>query len=115
MRGEPRLARLLDRTSFGRTAPRIGIRGTDFAGTIDAGGEGVTRWRPGELVFSWPGGIGKDSGRDCGGPAADRVEWLRPGAMGRPSVSPRLLCTGPLMGCGDPQRCIRPFSTLFLG
>jgi NADPH:quinone reductase-like Zn-dependent oxidoreductase len=51
MRGEPRLARLLDRRTFGRTAPRIAIRGTDFAGTIDAIGTDVTRWQPGELVF----------------------------------------------------------------
>jgi NADPH:quinone reductase-like Zn-dependent oxidoreductase len=51
MRGEPRLARLLDRTTFSRTAPRIGIRGTDFAGTVEAVGADVTRWRPGELVF----------------------------------------------------------------
>ena len=51
MRGEPRLARLLDRTTFGRTAPRIRIRGTDFAGTIDAVGADVTRWRPGDTVF----------------------------------------------------------------
>jgi len=51
MRGEPRLARLLDRTVFGRTAPRVAIRGTDFAGTVDAVGAGVTRWRPGDPVF----------------------------------------------------------------
>lgn len=51
MRGEPRLARLLDRTTFGRTAPRVAIRGTDFAGTVDAVGAGVTRWKPGDAVF----------------------------------------------------------------
>lgn len=51
MRGEPRLARLLDRTVFGRTAPRVAIRGTDFAGTVDAVGTGVTRWQPGDPVF----------------------------------------------------------------
>lgn len=51
MRGEPRLARLLDRTVFGRTAPRVAIRGTDFAGTVDAVGAEVTRWRPGDPVF----------------------------------------------------------------
>ncbi|QJY49017.1 NAD(P)-dependent alcohol dehydrogenase [Pseudonocardia broussonetiae] len=51
MRGEPRLARLLDRTVFGRTAPRVAIRGTDFAGTVDAVGAGVTRWQPGAPVF----------------------------------------------------------------
>jgi NADPH:quinone reductase-like Zn-dependent oxidoreductase len=51
MRGEPRLARLLDRTVFGRHAPRVRIRGTDFAGTIVAVGEHVTGWQPGDLVF----------------------------------------------------------------
>jgi NADPH:quinone reductase-like Zn-dependent oxidoreductase len=51
MRGEPLLARLLDRSTFGRTAPRVRIRGTDFAGVIHAVGEGVTRWRVGDSVF----------------------------------------------------------------
>ena len=51
MRGEPRLARLLDRTTFGRNAPRVSIRGTDFAGTVDAVGTGVTQWQPGDPVF----------------------------------------------------------------
>jgi NADPH:quinone reductase-like Zn-dependent oxidoreductase len=51
MRGEPRVARLLDRTVFSRTAPRVPIRGTDFAGTVDSVGPGVTRWRPGHRIF----------------------------------------------------------------
>lgn len=51
MRGEPRLARLLDRRSFGLRRPRVAIRGTDLAGTIEAIGAGVTRWRPGDHVF----------------------------------------------------------------
>ena len=51
MRGEPQLARLLDRTVFSRTAPRVPIRGTDFAGTVDAVGPGVPRWRPGDRIF----------------------------------------------------------------
>ena len=51
MRGEPRLARLLDSSTFGRAAPRVRIRGTDFAGTVESVGEGVTRWRPGDPVF----------------------------------------------------------------
>jgi NADPH:quinone reductase-like Zn-dependent oxidoreductase len=50
MRGEPRLARL-DRKVFGRKAPKVQIRGTDFAGTVDAVGAGVTGWRSGDLVF----------------------------------------------------------------
>ena len=51
MRGEPRLARVLNRTVFGRQAPQVPIRGTDFAGTIQNVGENVTSWRPGDLVL----------------------------------------------------------------
>jgi len=51
MRGEPRLARLLDRSSFGLRHPRIAVRGTDIAGTIEAIGAEVTRWRVGDHVF----------------------------------------------------------------
>ncbi len=51
MRGEPRLARLLDRSSFGLRRPRVAIRGTDLAGTVEAIGAGVTRWRVGDHVF----------------------------------------------------------------
>jgi NADPH:quinone reductase-like Zn-dependent oxidoreductase len=55
MRGEPRLARLLDSTTFSRAAPRVKIRGTDFAGTVESVGDGVTRWRPGDDVFGESG------------------------------------------------------------
>jgi NADPH:quinone reductase-like Zn-dependent oxidoreductase len=51
MRGEPRLARLLDRRSFGLRGPRVAVRGTDLAGTVEAVGDGVTRWRVGDHVF----------------------------------------------------------------
>ena len=51
MRGEPRLARLFDRTHLAPRAPRIAVRGTDFAGVVDAVGPGVSRWRPGEAVL----------------------------------------------------------------
>lgn len=51
MRGEPRVARLLDRTLLGPRVPRIGVRGSDFAGVIDAVGPGVTQWRTGDAVF----------------------------------------------------------------
>jgi NADPH:quinone reductase-like Zn-dependent oxidoreductase len=51
MRGEPRLARLLDRTVFGPRAPRDNVRGTDLAGVIDAVGDGVTRYAIGDAVF----------------------------------------------------------------
>lgn len=49
MRGQPRLARLLDRRSFGVRGPRDAVRGTDLAGTVEAVGEG--RWRVGDHVF----------------------------------------------------------------
>ena len=51
MRGEPRVARLMDRSIFGRTGPRERIRGRDFAGTIDAVGPGVTGWQVGDMVL----------------------------------------------------------------
>jgi NADPH:quinone reductase-like Zn-dependent oxidoreductase len=51
MRGEPRLARLLDHTIFGLRAPKIAVRGTDFAGTVDATGPDVTQWKPGDRIF----------------------------------------------------------------
>jgi NADPH:quinone reductase-like Zn-dependent oxidoreductase len=55
MRGEPRLARLLDSSTFGRAAPKVRIRGTDFAGSVESVGGGVTRWRPGDDVFGESG------------------------------------------------------------
>jgi NADPH:quinone reductase-like Zn-dependent oxidoreductase len=48
MRGEPRIARLMDRSTFGGKAPRERIRGRDFAGTIEAVGSGVTGWQVGD-------------------------------------------------------------------
>ena len=51
MRGEPRLARLLDRKVFGRAGPKLAVRGTDVSGVVDAVGTGVSRWRVGDSVF----------------------------------------------------------------
>jgi NADPH:quinone reductase-like Zn-dependent oxidoreductase len=51
MRGEPRIARLMDRNIFGRKGPRQRIRGRDFAGTIEAVGPGVTGWQVGDAVL----------------------------------------------------------------
>jgi NADPH:quinone reductase-like Zn-dependent oxidoreductase len=51
MRGEPRIMRVLDRANFARDAPKVRVRGTDFAGTVAAVGARVTRWRIGDKVF----------------------------------------------------------------
>jgi NADPH:quinone reductase-like Zn-dependent oxidoreductase len=47
MRGDPYLARVV--LGFGR--PKMKIRGTDFAGRVEAVGRGVKRFRPGDEVF----------------------------------------------------------------
>ncbi len=51
MRGEPRVARFLDASTFSVRRPKVPVRGTDFAGTIEAIGRGVTGWRVGDPVF----------------------------------------------------------------
>lgn len=47
MRGDPYVARL----ALGFTRPKVKIRGTDFAGRVEAVGPGATRFRPGDEVF----------------------------------------------------------------
>jgi NADPH:quinone reductase-like Zn-dependent oxidoreductase len=37
--------------AFRLRQPRVAIRGTDFAGVVEAVGAGVTRWQPGDAVF----------------------------------------------------------------
>ncbi|NUU16913.1 NAD(P)-dependent alcohol dehydrogenase [Cellulomonas humilata] len=49
MRGDPYVARLSP--DFGRRAPKALIRGSDFAGTVEAVGSDVTRLRPGDDVY----------------------------------------------------------------
>ena len=49
--GSPWFARLY----FGLAKPRFPVLGTDFAGTVERVGEGVTRFAPGDLVFGSAG------------------------------------------------------------
>ncbi|MBF9128362.1 NAD(P)-dependent alcohol dehydrogenase [Plantactinospora sp. S1510] len=51
MRGDPYLARLAFRPVFGFGGPKRKIRGSDFAGRVEAVGSRVTRFRPGDEVY----------------------------------------------------------------
>ena len=51
MRGEPRIARLMDRSIFGWRGPRVRVRGTDFAGVVEGVGPSVADWAVGDRVF----------------------------------------------------------------
>jgi NADPH:quinone reductase-like Zn-dependent oxidoreductase len=51
MRGEPRIARMMPGT-LGLRAPKLRILGCDMAGQVEAAGQDVTEFRPGDDVFA---------------------------------------------------------------
>ena len=51
LRGEPRIARVMPGT-LGLRAPKLRILGCDLAGQVEAVGQGVTEFRPGDDVFA---------------------------------------------------------------
>lgn len=46
----------LGRLALGWNGPRNFVLGTEYAGAVEAVGQGVTRFRPGDAVFAFPGG-----------------------------------------------------------
>ena len=66
MTGLPYLVRIM---GYGLRKPKVGIRGRDVAGRVEAVGTGVTRFRPGEEVF----GIGEGSFAEYACARADKL------------------------------------------
>lgn len=46
----------LGRLALGWNGPRNFVLGTEYAGVVEAVGQGVTRFQPGDAVFAFPGG-----------------------------------------------------------
>lgn len=93
MRGEPRLARLLDRDTFALRRPRAATRGTDLAGVVEAVGPGVTRWRVGDAVF----GEGTGSFADFALARADQLAAIPDGVTFEQAAALPLAATTALM------------------
>ncbi|MFD3522186.1 NAD(P)-dependent alcohol dehydrogenase [Streptomyces sp. NPDC058653] len=72
MRGDPYVARL----AFGLGGPKTKIRGTDFAGRVEAVGKDVKRFRPGDDVFGEAEGAFAEYVR-----APDRVVEAKPDGL----------------------------------
>src|SRR5690606_25945623 len=47
--------KLMGRLALGWNGPRQPVLGTEFSGVVDAVGEGVIRFRPGDAVFAFSG------------------------------------------------------------
>ena len=86
LRGEPRVVRLMDRPLFGRRGTRVAVRGTEFAGVVEAVGTDVTAWQPGDVVFGE--GVGTFADRASRRPA--RWRRYRGHTFGQAAALPRL-------------------------
>jgi NADPH:quinone reductase-like Zn-dependent oxidoreductase len=59
MRGDPYIVRLTTPALFGRTGPKMKVRGSDFSGRVESVGSAVTSFRPGDEVY---GDVGEPDG-----------------------------------------------------
>ena len=110
MRGEPRLARLLDRSLFGARRPRVQARGTDLAGIVEAVGNGVTAWQPGDAVF----GEGVGTFADYAVASADQLAAVPAGTSFQEAATLPLAATTALL-CLDKARLKSGSSVLVNG
>ncbi len=72
MSGLPYIARPI----YGLRKPKNGVRGTDVAGTVEAVGDGVTRFKRGDEVFGWCEGSFADYAA-----AAENALALKPASL----------------------------------
>jgi NADPH:quinone reductase-like Zn-dependent oxidoreductase len=94
----------MDRTVFASHGPRVATRGTDLAGVVDAVGDGVVRWTPGDAVF----GEGVGTFAEYAVTSADQVAALPAGmSFVEAAALPLAACTALLcldetqLGSGD--------------
>lgn len=96
MRGDPYLARLV----LGFRGPKTKIRGTDFAGQVEAVGKDVKRFRPGDEVFGEADGAFAEY--VCA--SEDRVEQKPAGLTFEQAAAVPLAGNTALMGLRDQGR-----------